>query len=64
MLKAMQYVQLEYLAKNNNIELESIMKNVDKMFAQYVFDLDKKVEEIINKSLNPDELDSDLKDFF
>jgi len=59
MIKAMQYVQLEFFAKENNIELEPIIKRVDQMFAQYIFDLEKKHKDIINKALDPDE--SDLK---
>ena len=63
MIKAMNYVQLKHFAIQNNLDLEDLLKEVEQMHAQYMFQLTKIFEEILEKAQNPDKPDSDLEQY-
>jgi len=62
MIKALNYVQLEQLAKEKEIPLEELMVKVDKMHAQYVFQTTKIQDALLKKVMNPDKPDSEIED--
>jgi len=62
MTKALQYVQLKELAKQQDQDLEELLKDVDKMYAQYVYQGTNAFEKIIQKTHDPDKPDSWIQD--
>lgn len=62
MIKAMNYVQLEILAKDKGLDMNKINKKIEQLHAEHNFQLQKISEDVIKKASNPDEPDSFLKD--
>jgi hypothetical protein len=63
MIKAINHVQLKHFAIQNDLDLEDLLKEVDQMHPQYMFQLTSVFEEILEKAQIPDKPDSDLEQY-